>query len=325
MQQQNWQTLLQKSGKSPSGLLDDLGIDSITLSEKANHLFPFRVTDSFSRRIEQGNPDDPLLRQILPLPDEELEHPGFSTDPLAEQGKQPVPGLLHKYNGRALLIVTGACAIHCRYCFRRHFPYANANAAESNWAPALQYLAKDATISEVILSGGDPLTVSDKRLSRLVQLLAGIAHIKRLRIHSRIPVVLPERMTDELIHCLTATRLQTIMVLHVNHPNELDSTSARALEKMQYHKIPLLNQSVLLKGVNDSVEILIELSEKLIDFGVIPYYLHMLDPVQGTSHFAVEEFRAIQIMQKLHRQLPGYLIPRLVREVAGTASKIPVR
>ena len=324
MQQQNWQTLLQKSAKSPSVLLDDLGISSITLSETADNLFPFRSTTSFSNRIEKGNPKDPLLLQILPLTDEELEHPGFDNDPLAELVKQPVPGLLHKYNGRVLLIVTGACAIHCRYCFRRHFPYTSANAGGNNLAPALEYLEKDNTVSEVILSGGDPLSVSDERLSTLINLLAGIPHIKRLRIHSRIPVVLPERISDALLHCLTATRLQPVMVLHVNHANELDSAAAQVLKKMGSYNIPLLNQSVLLKGINDSVDTLVQLSEKLFDSGVIPYYLHMLDPVKGAFHFQVEECRAKQIMRRLHRQLPGYLVPRLVREVAGADSKIPV-
>ena len=324
MQQQNWQTLLQNSVKSPSVLLEDLGIDGIPLSEKANCMFPLRVTESFTGRIEKGNPEDPLLRQILPLADEEQEQPGYSSDPLAERDNQPVPGLLHKYKGRVLLIVTGACAIHCRYCFRRHFPYADANAAAKNWAPALEYLEKDNTVSEVILSGGDPLTVSDERLSSLINLLAEIPHIKRLRIHSRVPIVLPERITDALVHCLTATRLQPVMVLHVNHANELDTTTALVLKKMNRHNIPLLNQSVLLKGINDSADTLIQLSEKLFEFGVIPYYLHMLDPVKGAFHFQVEESRAKQIMQQLQGLLPGYLVPRLVREIVGTASKIPV-
>ena len=324
MQQQNWQTLLQKSTKSPSLLLDDLDIGGTTLSETANDLFPFRSTASFSGRIEKGNPEDPLLRQILPLPDEDLEHPGFSHDPLAEQAQQPIPGVLHKYNGRVLLIVTGACAIHCRYCFRRHFPYTNANTGGDNLAPALEYLANDNSVSEVILSGGDPLMVSDERFTTLVNLLAGIQHIKRLRIHSRIPVVLPERITDTLLHCLTATRLQPVMVLHVNHANELDPATALVLKKINQHNIPLLNQSVLLKGINDSVDTLVQLSEKLFENGVIPYYLHMLDPVKGAFHFQVEETRAKQIMQQLHRQLPGYLVPRLVREIAGAASKLPI-
>ena len=324
MQQQNWQTLLQKSEKSPWLLLDGLDINDISLSTTANNLFPFRVTTGFSKRIEKGNPDDPLLRQILPLTDEELEHPGFSNDPLAEQEQQPVPGLLHKYNGRVLLIVTGACAIHCRYCFRRHFPYSDANTGGYNLEPALQYLENDKTVSEVILSGGDPLSISDERLTTLVNLLAGIQHIKRLRIHSRIPVVLPERITDKLLRALTATRLQPVMVIHVNHANELDSVTAQALENIGQHNIPLFNQAVLLKGVNDSVDALVQLSEKLFEFGVIPYYLHMLDPVRGTVHFQVEESRAKQIMQHLHGLLPGYLVPRLVREIAGSASKISV-
>lgn len=324
MQQQKWQTLLQKSVKSPSALLEDLGIEGMALSEKANRAFPFRVAEGFSRRIERGNSKDPLLRQILPLSDEDQEYPAYSRDPLAEHGNQPVPGLLHKYNGRVLLIVTGACAIHCRYCFRRHFPYTESNAAGNNWAPVMEYLEQDTTISEVILSGGDPLTVSDDRLFALIKLVAEIPHIKRMRIHSRVPVVLPERITDTLLRSLTGTRLQPVMVLHVNHANELDATTAPVLKKMSCHGIPLLNQSVLLKGINDSVETLAALSEKLFEFGVIPYYLHMLDPVKGASHFQVEESRAIQIMQQLHRMLPGYLIPRLVREIAGADSKISV-
>jgi len=281
-----------------------------------------RVTEGFKNRITNGDEHDPLLRQILPLAEEDRDHPDFSFDPLAEYAKQPVPGLLHKYHGRALLVVTGACAIHCRYCFRRHFPYAESNPASQQWQTALDYLARDQTVTEIILSGGDPLTVSDERLSGLVQSLADIPHIKRLRIHSRIPVVLPERIVDTLLDWLTGTRLRPVMVVHANHANELDNSVAMAMEKLKRAHVPLLNQSVLLRGVNDSVTALAMLSERLFDYGILPYYLHMLDPVKGAAHFAVDETQARSIMQGLRELLPGYLVPKLVREIPDTPSKI---
>jgi L-lysine 2,3-aminomutase len=326
MQQANWQAELRKAKISPAALLEDTGLNGNAppLAIQAAVSFPLRVTEGFKSRIVHGDVHDPLLRQILPLAEEDQNHPDFSIDPLAEYAKQPVPGLLHKYHGRALLVVTGACAIHCRYCFRRHFSYQDSNPASNQWQSALDYLARDQTISEVILSGGDPLTLTDDRLSGLAAALAAIPHIKRLRIHTRIPIVLPERIVDTLLDWLTRTRLKPVMVVHVNHANELDHSVIPAIEKLRNAHIPLLNQSVLLKGVNDSVKTLATLSECLFDQGILPYYLHMLDPVKGTAHFAVDDEQAQAIMQGLRESLPGYLVPKLVREVAGHASKLPL-
>ena len=326
MQQSNWQTQLQKAKNSPSSLLRymDLVDSPLQLSEKANLSFPFRAPVGFQERMIKGDPNDPLLRQVLPIIDEEIDHPLFTENPLAEDTSQPVPGLLHKYHGRALLVTTGACAIHCRYCFRRHFPYSEANPTAKKWTQALEHIAADSSLTEIILSGGDPLTLSDENLSTLVNSLARIPHIKRLRIHSRIPVVLPQRISDDLISLITKSRLRPVMVVHINHANELDKTVTRIMEKLRTAGIPILNQSVLLKGVNDNAVILKQLSEGLFDAGIMPYYLHMLDPVAGAAHFEVREAQARQIMQELYKTLPGYLVPRLVREIPGKGSKVPV-
>ncbi|HKK15543.1 MAG TPA: KamA family radical SAM protein, partial [Gammaproteobacteria bacterium] len=236
----------------------------------------------------------------------------------------PQPGLLHKYHGRALLVVTGACAIHCRYCFRRHFPYAETNPSPDKWQNAINYLKNDKTVTEVILSGGDPLTLADHRLSELLQLLAGIPHLQRLRIHSRMPVVLPERVNRAFIELLSRYRLPVIMVVHANHARELDDNVAGAARRIRATGTLVLNQSVLLRGVNDNVSVLHALSVRLFELGILPYYLHMPDPVAGTAHFAVTEEEARQIMQELNAGLPGYLVPKLVREIAGENSKVPV-
>ena len=326
MQHSNWQTELQQTIKDPVVLLKKLGLskNKMQLPDEAVLSFPLRVPPGFADRIKKSDSNDPLLLQILPVSEEDNLQPHFSNDPLAEQKTQPVPGLLHKYHGRALLIVTGACAIHCRYCFRRHFPYADSNPVKNQWQKAIDYLRQDTSIREIILSGGDPLTLSDQRLSSLVHKLAEISHIKRLRIHTRMPIVLPDRIGNEIIQWLTGTRLQPVMVVHANHANELDNSVAKAIGKLREAHIPLLNQSVLLKGINDSAETLINLSEALFNIGIIPYYLHMLDPVQGAAHFEVATTRARQIMVELRNNLPGYLVPRLVREYAGSPYKIPV-
>jgi len=326
MQQSKWRTILQKTTRDPQALLAklDLAGGGAHLSRQAVEHFPLRVTRGFLDRIRSGDLHDPLLRQILPVAEEDEPAPGYTGDPLQEHASQPVPGLLHKYHGRALLIVTGACAIHCRYCFRRHFPYADANASPQQWRRALDYLQQDTTIREIILSGGDPLMVANDKLEVLVVELSGIEHLKRLRIHTRIPVVLPERIDDGLLALLAGTRLQRIMVVHANHSNEIDGSVAGAIAKLRDVRILLMNQSVLLKDVNDSVTVLQELSEKLFGIGVIPYYLHMLDPVQGAAHFAVTEDRARDLMDQLRAVLPGYLVPRLVREIPGHTNKVPL-
>jgi EF-P beta-lysylation protein EpmB len=232
------------------------------------------------------------------------------------------PGVLHKYQGRVLLTATGACAVHCRYCFRRHFPYTDANPAADQWCAALAHIAGDKSITEVILSGGDPLTLSDRRLENFTRQLEVIPHVRRLRLHTRLPIVLPERVNDELRGWLGATRLKTVVVVHANHAQEIDASVRVALAHLKGAGVELLNQSVLLRGINDSADALARLSEVLFDAGVLPYYLHMLDKVQGAAHFEVDETAARSLMAELNRRLPGYLVPRLVREIAGSPGKV---
>jgi EF-P beta-lysylation protein EpmB len=243
------------------------------------------------------------------------------TDPVGDLAARAAPGLLHKYRGRALLAMTGACAVHCRYCFRRHFPYADESAVRDP-APALEHIARDAGIHEVILSGGDPLTLSDRRLADLVRSLATIPHLRRLRVHTRLPVVLPTRVTDACLAALTQTRLPCVVVVHANHANEIDEAVGAAFANMRAAGITLLNQSVLLRGVNDDADALAHLSEALFEAGALPYYLHALDKVAGAAHFEVGESRALAVMDALRVRLPGYLVPRLVREQAGAPFKL---
>jgi EF-P beta-lysylation protein EpmB len=287
-------------------------------------LFPLRVPRGFVARMRPGDPHDPLLRQVLPLGDECLTQEGFGPDPVGDSVAMVAPGVLHKYEGRVLLTATGACAVHCRYCFRRHFSYSEANACADHWRGALTYIAGDTTITEVILSGGDPLTLSDRRLAEFTEKLAAIPHVQRLRMHTRLPIVLPERVNDELIGWLGGTRLKTIVVVHANHANEIDAAVRAAVARLKAAGVALLNQSVLLRGVNDSAEALAELSTSLFDAGVLPYYLHLLDRVQGAGHFEVDETVARDLMTQLNARLPGYLVPRLVREVSGAPAKSPV-
>jgi EF-P beta-lysylation protein EpmB len=322
MQHRNWKNILQQASASPEELLNELQIeDSSLISRQANKDFPLRVPAGFISKMSKNDPADPLFKQIWPSADEENDQIGFSKDPLNEVKRQAVPGLLHKYQGRVLLVLTGACAIHCRYCFRRHFPYSDSNPAGANLQKAIEYLQKETSVTEVILSGGDPLSISDERLSDLFSLLAEISHLKRLRIHTRFPVVVPERINDACLDWLSRTHLQLAIVLHVNHANELDKSVGQAVLKLRNHNIPLFNQSVLLKGVNDSAQALVALSEALFSYGIVPYYLHLLDPVSGASHFEVDESSARLLMQDMQKRLPGYLIPRLVREDPETAHK----
>ncbi len=290
-------------------------------AQAAARLFPMQAPGDFVARIRPGDPADPLLRQVLPQAAELESAPGFVADPLDEQTASVAPGVLHKYPGRALLIVTGACAVHCRYCFRREFPYADHHAGVDEWRPALAYLAADPSLREVILSGGDPLTLSNRRLGELLTALERIPHLQRLRIHSRIPVVSPARIDDELLEILAQTRLRRVAVIHANHPREIDDAAAAALRRLGGAGVTLFNQSVLLRGVNDNPDTLAELSETLFAAGVTPYYLHLLDPVRGTAHFAVKESAALAIMEALRQRLPGYLAPRLVREQPGQLAK----
>jgi EF-P beta-lysylation protein EpmB len=286
--------------------------------------FPLRVPHGFIRRMVKGDSRDPLLLQVLPLAQEAEEVAGFRHDPLHELDAMPVPGLLHKYQGRALLTTTGACAIHCRYCFRRHFPYSEANPVPGHWQPAINYLAQRPDISELILSGGDPLTLTDTRLHSLSAQLASLKHLGTLRIHTRLPVVLPARIDSGLLSWIKAQTLKLVFVVHCNHPNEIDNSVTAALDKLTAAGVTLLNQSVLLRHINDSAATLTRLSERLFAAGVLPYYLHQLDRVQGAAHFEVGVERAREIMTELRATLPGYLVPRLVRETPGAPGKTPL-
>jgi len=319
----SWQIELQRAFRRPADLLAflDLPADAMGAWPANAGDFPLRVPRPYAARMRRRDPRDPLLLQVFPRFAESVETPQGRADPVGDLASLKGVGLLHKYQGRALLITTGACAVHCRYCFRRHFPYADASASRNDWNDALQRIRADDTIEEVILSGGDPLSMSDDKLGRLVRALDGIPHLKRLRLHTRQPIVLPARVDDALLAWLTGTRLQTVVVLHANHANEFDPAVNAACGKLRAAGAMLLNQSVLLSGVNDSVEALADLSLALMNSGALPYYLHLMDPVQGASHFDVDERMAQGLMQALAARLPGYLVPRLAREVPGASAK----
>lgn len=321
-----WQKQLRSALTKPEQLIARLGLGEHTLLSSNNTLdaFPLLATEPFVSRIQPGNDADPLLKQIFPAIEEDVKSNEYIDDPVGDLDSQARPGLLQKYHGRVLLIVTGACPIHCRYCFRRHYPYAENSINPKQLDEALRYINNDKEITEVILSGGDPLILNDKKLSELVEQLHTIPHLKRIRFHTRTPIVLPDRILESDLSWLTQSKLKTIMVLHCNHPNELDEKVKTAINKLAEHNMLLLNQSVLLRGVNDRAEILIQLSEKLFEFNIQPYYLHMLDPVSGAKHFNVPQEQAITIMDEVRTKLPGYLVPNLVRECKGGLSKLPV-
>ena len=322
----SWQSLLSRSITDPEQLLRRLELDPALLAgARAGAAdFPLRVPEPFVERMHKGAPNDPLLRQVLPLGEELLEHPDYVLDPLGEQHTNTRAGIIHKYHGRLLLIVSGGCAVNCRYCFRRHFPYGDNNLSTEQWQQALDNIRGDQSISEVIYSGGDPLAASDKRLAWLTREIAAIPHVRRLRVHTRLPVVIPQRVTSELIDALCGTRLPVVMVLHSNHANEFDAALGNAVLRLRQAGITLLNQTVLLRGVNDSLETLISLSETLGDHGILPYYLHVLDHVKGAQHFHVDDGAAMGLAAEMLARLPGFLVPRLVREVAGETSKTPL-
>jgi EF-P beta-lysylation protein EpmB len=320
---QGWQTALANAIKDPNELLAQLGLtDRLdAIDDTVLKQFPLRVTQSYINKMRHGDPLDPLLRQVFPLIDEGFTHKSFVNDPVGDQLAITSPGLLQKYHGRALLLTTGACAIHCRYCFRRHFPYNDSNPLASQWQQTLITLQQDTSINEIILSGGDPLALSDNKLAQMVSELELIPHLKRLRVHTRLPVVLPERINDSLLSWIKSTRFQVVMVIHANHSHELTQAEAEALKALAQAQVQLLNQTVLLKGINDSVEALTNLSERLIEVGVLPYYLHLLDPVAGAGHFDVTEKIGTELIKQLRTNLSGYLVPRLVREQQGESSK----
>lgn len=323
-----WQHALRTAICDPADLLSALQLDPALLDPalRAAARFALKVPRGYVARMRKGDPDDPLLRQVLPLRQElELgDAVAFVSDPVGDLASIGAPGVLQKYRGRALLIATGACAIHCRYCFRREFPYADNLAAAADWHDALGQLRADESVREVILSGGDPLALADHKLQSLTDALAQIPHIARLRIHSRLPVVLPERVDAGLLAWLATVRQRVALVIHANHANELDSAVADALARLADARISLLNQSVLLRGVNDSVTALADLSERLFELRVLPYYLHLLDRVTGAEHFDVDAATAGELMRAVAARLPGYLVPRLVREEAGMAHKTPI-
>ncbi|MGZ8905197.1 MAG: EF-P beta-lysylation protein EpmB [Methylobacter sp.] len=320
---QNWQQQLAEAFSNIEDLCRYLHLspDDLPVSVDAAKNFPLRVPLSFAACMDKGNPYDPLLRQVLPVNEELLTYPGFSHDPVGDLAAATQTGVLHKYHGRVLFINTGSCAINCRYCFRRNFPYADLQLTKQKEDAAVQTLQDDPSISEVILSGGDPLLLSDARLARLIQQLDNIKHLKRIRIHSRLPIVLPARITDGFINTLNLSPKQIVIVVHCNHANEISDRVIAACKALKNSGIILFNQSVLLKGVNDNAEVLSELSERLFSHGVIPYYLHLLDKATGTGHFEVSEAEAMALIRQIQAAMPGYLVPKLVKEQAGGTSK----
>lgn len=319
----DWRQLMAESITDPATLLRRLQLPAELLAdaEAAARLFPLRVPRPYWQKIRPGDPQDPLLRQVLPLGAEQHAADGFRPDPVGDLDAMVAPGLLHKYQGRALLVTTGACAIHCRYCFRRHFPYGSETTGANAWTRALAHIRGDPSLNEVILSGGDPLSVSDARLGQLLGALAETPQVKRVRLHTRLPIVLPQRVDEGLLASLATAPPRLVIVVHANHERELDHQVAAAMQRLAGQGVLLLNQSVLLKGVNDHPETLARLSERLFDIGVLPYYLHLLDPVAGAAHFALPTEKAIAIHHRLTAQLPGYLVPRLVYERPGASSK----
>jgi EF-P beta-lysylation protein EpmB len=323
--EKSWQKDLREVITEPKQLLALLNIapDDYLQHFKARTLFPVRVPMSFIKRMKKGDINDPLLRQVMPLSDEFIVTNGYLVDPL-EEHDTVAEGLLHKYKNRVLMIVKSACAINCRYCFRRHFPYEDNSPNKRRWQSALEYISQHSEISEVIFSGGDPLMANDDHLSWLVAQIEQISHVTRLRIHSRLPVVIPNRITKKFVKLLSDSRLKPTIVLHINHPNEINQELIEAIEPLRLARIPLFNQSVLLKGINDKAETLVNLSETLFDAGIQPYYLHMFDPVQGAAHFDVSEKESVEIAKAMLASLPGFLMPKLVREIAGQANKTPI-
>ena len=322
----DWKRQWREAVRDPRELLAMLGLDALAgqVSAQAAAQFPLRVPRAFIARMRHGDPDDPLLRQVLPVLDEEQLVPGFVLDAVGDGAARAGHGVIRKYRGRALLVATGSCAINCRYCFRRHFPYAEQTAAAGGWNEAVAVIAADPSIDEVILSGGDPLSLSTAKLAELTDALATIGHIKRLRIHSRLPVVLPARVDAGLLDWIAALPWPVAFVIHANHAAEFDPAVDAAIAALRGAGATLLNQAVLLRGVNDSVDALAALSERSWQAGVVPYYLHQLDRVAGSAHFEVDDASARRLHAGLAARLSGYLVPRLVREIAGDSGKRPL-
>jgi EF-P beta-lysylation protein EpmB len=321
-----WQQELAAAIRDPAELAAALELDAALLAGRSgvDGGFPLLVPRPFVARMRKGDPHDPLLLQVLPRAEELQPMEGFVTDPLGEAESLAAAGLVRKYAGRVLLLLAGGCAVNCRYCFRREFPYAESRVGRAGLAEAIAAIAADESVTEVILSGGDPLLVDDGRLSDLLATLQDIPHLRRLRIHSRLPIVLPSRVTAELVDMLATSRLTPVVVMHANHPAELDAEVAAGARRLSAAGVLVFNQAVLLAGVNDSLEVLRALCERLVAVGVVPYYLHLLDRVRGAAHFDVAQDLAVALHRGLLEQLPGYAVPRLVREIPGERSKVPV-
>ncbi|MDP6416479.1 MAG: EF-P beta-lysylation protein EpmB [Gammaproteobacteria bacterium] len=320
---EKWQQILSDLIIDPKELVQLLELDESLFPASAAALqnFPLKVPRTFAALMEKGNWNDPLLRQVWPFREEEKQHPEFVTDPLAETQYNPASGLLHKYRGRVLLTAVPHCAVHCRYCFRRHFDYSANSPSRSDWQQALGYIRLDESIEEVILSGGDPLAAPDRQLKWLMDQLNGISHINTLRIHTRFPVVIPQRITPELAALLWDSALQIVLVLHCNHAQELSPELVRNLSMLATNGIIILNQSILLREINDNSRILIDLSRALIAAKVLPYYLHLPDKVAGTRHYGTDAQTGCSLISEMQQCLPGYLVPKLVQEQAGAAAK----
>jgi EF-P beta-lysylation protein EpmB len=319
----DWRRAYREAVTDPAELLRLLDLPQLAARLPADSAdFPLRVPRGFVARMRRGDAADPLLRQVLPLDEEYRPVSGYGTDAVGDLASRGARGLLHKYEGRALLVATGSCAVHCRYCFRRHFPYGDEVAAADGWRDAIAYLQARPDVSEVILSGGDPLSLATAKLAELTDALRALPQIRRLRLHTRLPIVLPERIDADLLAWTASLPWPVVVVVHANHAQELDGAVPQALMALDWAGARLLNQSVLLRDVNDDAGALIRLSERLFECGVLPYYLHQLDRVAGAAHFAVDDVRALALVDEVRAQLPGYLVPQLVREVAGAASKV---
>lgn len=325
---EDWLQQLADVITEPAELLEYLALSDSPEWQKghdARRLFALRVPYAFARRMKKGDPNDPLLLQVMTSASEFIATPGYSTDPLEEQDDAiAVPGLLHKYINRALLLVKGGCAVNCRYCFRRHFPYQENQGNKANWRHALDYIRQQPELDEIIFSGGDPLMAKDHELAWLLDEIENIPHIKRLRIHSRLPVVIPARITEALTQRFSQSRLQILLVTHINHANEIDPELCDAMTRLKRANVTLLNQGVLLRGVNDNADTLAKLSNALFDAGIMPYYLHVLDRVQGAAHFMVPDDEARLIMRELMTKVSGYMVPKLTREIGGEPSKTTI-
>lgn len=317
-----WQNALQDRFTDPLSLLHFLELLPSDVPYRIDPTFPLRVPRHFVQKMKKGDPHDPLLKQVLSTKMESQKNAKFTCDPLQEKNYNPLPGLLHKYPSRVLLTFTPSCAVHCRYCFRRHFPYEQNNPGQKGWLPIVEYIAHHPEIVEVILSGGDPLMANDEIIERFLTALSSLPHVKFLRFHTRLPVVIPERIHPTFVAMLKSFRFVTTMIYHINHPNEITPDIAEGVQQLHTHGIRVLNQSVLLKGINDTSDCLRSLSISLYSAGIMPYYIHLLDPVEGTSHFHCFLTHAKTLRKALQQQLPGYLVPRFVREIAGEKSKI---